>query len=270
MKISVRYGAQVLAGLAFLTAPICHAASLEIESFGCDQAYQRIHNFSMDLGEAADQKLSSISFARAKKLHRLLRSVVSSKEFKNADATNQAAVAAFAAHHFAAEDGIHEPNIKKFWMFSKPKGEKPRFEVVTTVRGNTGQWWALDPQLEKPVYLEEWYRERREARLNLNARVRFFRTPVDFVAWDSKAELPSKDSSSMTDSPLFQKVSKQVERFAAHKRKKVHPLLHPRVIELLKNIPAEETKPTLTDVEFDGGEDPYVDDERDLEEFDSD
>ena len=65
------------------------------------------------------------------------------------------------AHLELLNSGVQKDKIRKLWAVGsfQAGGNNWRYHVTTIVKGDDGQWWAIDPIFGTPVSAKEWYRK---------------------------------------------------------------------------------------------------------------
>ena len=68
---------------------------------------------------------------------------------------------AMTAHLELLNSGVQKDKIRKLWAVGsfQAGGNNWRYHVTTIVKGDDGQWWAIDPIFGTPVSAKEWYRK---------------------------------------------------------------------------------------------------------------
>ncbi len=70
---------------------------------------------------------------------------------------------AAAAHVTALESGLQKESIRKIWLVGDlDNGSKWKFHVATLLRGEDGDWYAVDPYFDEPLRVDHWYEKIRE------------------------------------------------------------------------------------------------------------
>ncbi len=81
---------------------------------------------------------------------------------------------AMNAHLYALRLGLAKESIRKIWAVGSMKYEKIfwRYHVATIVRRNDGAWVAIDPEYEKPLEIQDWYKEVKA--MDVDDKLQFF------------------------------------------------------------------------------------------------
>lgn len=86
---------------------------------------------------------------------------------------------AMTAHLELLNSGVQKDKIRKLWAVGsfQAGGNNWRYHVTTIVKGDDGQWWAIDPIFGYPVSAKDWY-----------SRMKGFDVGGDMVLFTSEAK----------------------------------------------------------------------------------
>jgi hypothetical protein len=97
---------------------------------------------------------------------------------------------AMAVHLKALQSGANNGNIRKIWVVGdlrSKSGEDFWYHAATAVRSDTGEWYVIDHNLNRPMSLDEWHKEMQWWNRK-DGRMRVFITPA-------KRFLPTQNTS---------------------------------------------------------------------------